>query len=110
MNKKHLTVFLISLAVFLVFILTTSPYHMPLVFVVVPGVAFIVAVYHLLAIIFGYLPVRQKVGRSIVKVLTLILAILAILLSVGQLTFRDFALLLALALFGMFYLSRMLDR
>ena len=83
---------------------------MPLIFVVVPGIAFIMAVQSLLAAGVSYLPINRKVGLSIVHALTIIISVLAILLSVGQLTFRDFGLLLALALFGMFYLSRMLDR
>jgi len=110
MNKKQLIAFIVSSAIFLVFVLTTSPYRLPLIFVVVPGIAFIIAAHSLLSIGVGYVPVKKTVGHSIVTVLTIVLSVLAVLLSVGQLTFRDFALLLALALLGMFYVSRMLDR
>lgn len=110
MNKKRLIRFVISLAVFFGFVFFTSPYHLPLLFVVVPGVAFIVAVQSALTMAISYVPVNKKVARSIVLFITAVLSVVAILLSVGQLTVRDFALLLALAVFGMFYLSRMLDR
>lgn len=110
MNKKQLSIFLVSMAVFLLFLFFTSPYKMPLIFVILPSIAFITAMHSLLTIITGYLPLRKKLARSIVMVLTVIMAVVAVLLSVGQLTFRDFSLLLALALLGMFYLSRMLDR
>lgn len=110
MNRKRLTIFVISLLVFLVFILTTSPYRLPLILIVVPGAAFIIAVHSILSLSADKVPIQPKAARSLVTVLTIILSVLAVLLSVGQLTFRDFALLLALALFGMFYLSRMGDK
>lgn len=109
MNKRRLITFVISFTIFLLFIFTTSPYHLPLLLVIVPGAAFIVAIQALLSIALSYVPIGPKVRKGIVHVLTIVMAVIAVLLSVGQLTFRDFALLLALALFGTFYLSRMLD-
>ena len=110
MNKKRLLRFVISFLIFLGFLFMTSPYHLPLIFVMIPGVAFIVAVQSALSIAVSYLPVNKKIGRSIVAFVTIVLSVIGVLLSVGQLTFRDFGLLFALSVAGMFYLSRMLDR
>ncbi len=110
MNKKRLIPMGVCFAVCVGFILFTSPYHLPLLLIVVPGIAFIMAALMLLGLIVMKFGVKPRVRHITVNVLTAILAVLAILLSVGQLTFRDFTLLLALALIGMFYISRMLSQ
>jgi len=110
MNKKQLSILITCAAVFLGFILFTSPYHLPLLLVVLPGVAFIVMVHTALSILVRKFATKPATARMTVNVLTAVLAVAAVLISVGQLTFRDFSLLLALALIGVFYVSRMLDR
>ncbi len=107
MHKKQLTTLVVSTVIFLAFLLLTSPYKLPLPLVVVPGVAFIIAVHSLFAIFLVRGNRSNKTWRTIKNVLTATIAVAAVLLSVGQFTFRDFTLLLAFALLGVFYVSRL---
>ena len=107
MSKKRITILIIAIAVFFVFLLATSPYRLPLLLLVVPGIAFIVALNVGLRLLLMRFHLKPKLLRMIVAVLTAIVAVVAVLMSVGQLTFKDFSLLLALALIGIFYVTRM---
>ena len=109
MSKKNTITLIIAVTVFLVFISLTSPYHLPLLLLVVPGIAFIVALNVVLRVALSKLHLKPSMLRMMVAVLTTIVSVVAVLMSVGQLTFKDFSLLLALALLGIFYISRMKD-
>ena len=106
-NKKNIYSLILSILVFVFFISITSPYKLPLLFIIFPAVPLLVAVVSLTKLILGLLRVSKQLAQFITLFVGLVFAIFAILLSLGQLTFRDFFLLLALGLIGSFYISRM---
>lgn len=107
MNKKNIVTLVLSTAVFIFFISVTSPYKLPLLFIIFPAIPLLIAVVSLTKLILGLLHVNNKLARLITLFVGLVCAVFSILLSLGQLTFRDFFLLLALGLIGSFYISRM---
>src|SRR5665647_31148 len=107
MSKKKIITLVAASLVFFGCILFTSPYRLPLLFVIVPEVAFVVMVGVSVSALVDFFKVPAALGRSITAIVTAILAVVGVLLSVGQLTFKDFFLLLGLTLVGIFYVSRM---
>lgn len=107
MNKKTAILLASSLAIFLLFIFGTSPYKLPLLFVIVPLIPATIIVVLLTRTILNLLHIDQKLAYRITVVVGLVVAVTAILLSLGQLTFRDFFLLFLFGLVGTFYISRM---
>lgn len=93
--------------VFLLFISMTSPYKLPLLFIIFPAIPLLVAVISLTKIVLGILHVTGALARFSTLFVALVCGIFFVLLSLGQVTFKDFFLLLALGLIGSFYVSRM---
>ena len=110
MSKKKIIILALATIVFLGCILFSSPYRLPLLFVIVPEVAFVVMVAITVSAVVKMLHASAALGRSITAIITAVLAVVGVLLSVGQLTFKDFFLLFGLTLVGIFYVSRMLNK
>lgn len=107
LNKKRLTYLAICTAVFLFCITFTSPYRLPLALIMLPGIAFIMAFYLLISLISDLLDAPKHLAKKVTVLLTVILSVVGVLLSLGQLTAKDFVLLMTLSLIGVFYVSRM---
>jgi hypothetical protein len=107
MNKKNTLRFIISVSVFFAFISFTSPYKLPLLFIAFPVIPLLVAIVSLTKIILDALHVGGRFARFITLFVGLVGGVFFVLLSLGQLTFKDFFLLLSLGLIGSFYISRM---
>ncbi|MEI7632056.1 MAG: hypothetical protein WCJ60_01890 [bacterium] len=107
MNKKNIISLFLSFLVFILFINLTSPYKLPLIFIIFPAVPLLIAVLSLTRIIILVLHVNKTLSRFILFFVGLVYAVFFILLSLGQLTFKDFFLLLALGSIGSFYIIRM---
>lgn len=107
-NNKQLAIKAgISLFLFFVIIMVSSPYRLPLIAILLPAVPLLMAVIYASRLILSLLHIQQSLWRPIVYVITLVNGILIVLLSLGQLTFKDFFLLLALGLVAGFYMTRM---
>lgn len=107
MNKKNITLLTGALLVFLLFISLTSPYKLPLLFIIFPAIPLLVAVISLTKIVLSTLHITGALARFSTLFVALVCGIFFVLLSLGQVTFKDFFLLLALGLIGSFYVSRM---
>lgn len=106
-NKQLLVRAVIASILFFVSIMVTSPYRLPLIAILLPAVPLLFAVIYSTKLVLSLLHVKQTLWRPIVYVVTLVSGILIVLLSLGQLTFKDFFLLLALGLVAGFYMTRM---
>lgn len=107
MNKKNIVLVTASVIVFLLFISFTSPYKLPLLFIIFPAIPLLFAVVMFSKIVLSALHVTGTFARFITLFVGLVCGIFFVLLSLGQVTFKDFFLLLALGLIGSFYVSRM---
>lgn len=106
-NKQLLIRAVCSLILFFVTIMFTSPYRLPLIAILLPAVPLLLAVIYTTRLCLSILQVGQSLWRPIVYVVTLVSGIIIVLLSLGQLTFKDFFLLLSLGLVAGFYMTRM---
>ncbi|NBU33932.1 hypothetical protein EB118_02550 [bacterium] len=107
-NYKRLAVkVLLCLAVFLLIISFSSPYRLPLIAVVLPTLPLVLAVVYATRLLLSFFGVNEKLFKPVVYVVSLMAGITIVLLSLGQLTFRDFFLLLSLGLVLGFYMTRM---
>lgn len=106
-NKKNIIILFCSIVVFLLFISFSSPYKLPLIFIIFPAIPLLFISVSLTKIVLNLLHVNKDLSKFITLFVGLVCVIFSILLSLGQLTFKDFFLLLALGLIGSFYISRM---
>ena len=107
-NNKQLVVRAgLSLILFIVLIMSTSPYRLPLLAILLPAVPLLACVIYTTRLIMSILHVRQNLWRPITYVAALVSTIFIVLLSLGQLSFKDFFLLLSLGLVAGFYMTRM---
>jgi len=107
MNKKYIYTLITSLTLFFICIFATSPYRLPLLFITLPSFFAVVSVAMATRILLQLAHVSLSLSRITTTVVTCIVAVIAILVSLGQLTFKDFFLLLGLSLVAGFYISRM---
>ena len=107
-NNKRLAIKAgVCLLLFFIIIMASSPYRLPLIAILLPAVPLLLTVIYTSRLVLSLLHIRQSLWRPIVYVITLVNGILIVLLSLGQLTFKDFFLLLALGLVAGFYMTRM---
>ena len=107
-NNKQLAIKAgVSLVLFFVIIMSTSPYRLPLIFILLPAVPLVAFVVYVTRLLLSLFNVRQSLWRPIVYVVSLVNGIVIVLLSLGQLTFKDFFLLFSLGLVAGFYMTRM---
>lgn len=106
-NKQLIIKAGVTLTLFFVSIMATSPYRLPLIAILLPAIPLLMSVIYVTRLVLSLLHVSQSLWRPIVYVVTLVNGILIVLLSLGQLTFKDFFLLLALGLVAGFYMTRM---
>ena len=97
----------VSLLLFFIIIMASSPYRLPLIAILLPAVPLLLFVVYLTRLLLSIFHIRQSLWRPIVYVVALVTGILIVLLSLGQLTFKDFFLLFALGLVAGFYMTRM---
>jgi len=110
MNKKHFILFISSLALSTLFIISFSPKDIPLIITLLPTIGFTAATYFLLKI--GLRPLSR--GSSTKKPLAavplaggLTLGLCIILSSLGQLNFGSWLLVLSLMILSVFFITKM---
>lgn len=104
----------LSVLVFLLFLLLSRPDQLPIAVLFVPYAFLGLAAYYLWMgigqVLFGSQEARMARVRIAAYVWTAIIVISAGLSSLGELTFRDFIVLLIFGLGAYFYATRMLIR
>ena len=107
MNKKYIWTLIITTTLFFVFVFSTSPYHLPLLLITLPSLLAVISVAMATKLLLQVTHVNPALSKLATTFVTSIVAVIAVLVSLGQLTFKDFFLLLGLSLVGGFYISRM---
>ena len=95
------------LAVFIVFIVSTDPYKLPLPLVVVPFLLLAVIVYQGSSFTLAKSPLRGRRPRLVAGMVTSIILLLVLLQSIRQLSVKDFLILGALLVGLLLYLRRL---
>ena len=106
-NKRLAAKAIFCMAVFFLIITFSSPYRLPLIAVVLPTLPLVLVIVYATRLLLSIFGVNEKSRKSIVYVVGLIAGVTIVLLSLGQLTFKDFFLLLSLGLITGFYMIRM---
>ena len=107
MNKKYIYTLIVTTTLFFGFIFLTSPYKLPLLFITLPSLFAVISIAIATKLLLQLLHANSALSRLVTTLVTSIVSVIAVLVSLGQLTFKDFFLLLGLCLVGGFYLSRM---
>lgn len=107
MSKKRFILLIICLLLFFGLFFGFSPYNLPLFFVVLPMVPLTGIVVLLTGYILHVLHIGPPLAKKITIVAGITTAVTLVLLSLGQLTFRDFTILFLFGALGTFYVSRM---
>ena len=106
-NKKKIVLLCISFAVLLVMLFGFSPYSMPLFFVILPMIPMTIIVVLLTNLTLTALHVPDTTKKRLTIVSGIVMGVLLVLMSLGQLTLKDFTILFLFGLIGTFYVSRM---
>lgn len=106
-NKKYKYLLICCIVVFLLFIFGTSPYDLPLLFVPVPMIPAVIIIVLLARWGLRVAHVNDTLAYRLTVIVGLVVSVAAVLLSLGQFTFKDFFLLFLFGLVGTFYISRM---
>ena len=106
-NKKKIVLLCISFAVLLVMLFGFSPYSMPLFFVIFPMIPMTIIVVLLTNLTLTALHVPDTTKKRLTIVSGIVMGVLLVLMSLGQLTLKDFTILFLFGLIGTFYVSRM---
>ena len=107
MNKKRLGLLLISIVSFFILLFGFSPYELPLFFVILPMIPLTTIVVILTAYVLQLLRVAKPLAKKLTIVAGIVMGVTLILMSLGQLTLKDFTILFLFGVLGTFYVSRM---
>ena len=89
-NKRLAAKAIFCIAVFFLIITFSSPYRLPLTAVVLPTLPLVLAVVYVSRLLLSVLGVSSKITKPIVYVVGLVTGVTIVLLSLGQLTIKDF--------------------
>jgi hypothetical protein len=106
-NKKKIALLCMSFAVLLVMLFGFSPYSMPLFFVILPMIPMTIIVVLVTHLTLTALHVPEVTTRRLTIISGIVMGVLLVLMSLGQLTLKDFTILFLFGLIGTFYVSRM---
>ena len=107
MNKKKIVLLCLSCIVLTVLLFGFSPYSMPLFFVILPMIPMTIIVVLVTQLTLTALHVPKTTTKRLTIVSGIVMGVLLVLMSLGQLTLKDFTILFLFGLIGTFYVSRM---
>lgn len=106
-NKKKVFLLAISSSTLAMLLFGFSPYSMPLFFVILPMIPMTCIVVLLTELTLTALHVPKTTTKRLTIVSGIVMGALLVLMSLGQLTLKDFTILFLFGLIGTFYVSRM---
>lgn len=106
-NKKKLPLLIVCIVTFVTLFFGFSPYNLPLFFVVLPMVPLTTIVILLTSFLLERLHVKASLSRKVTIVAGITTGVTLVLMSLGQLTLKDFTILFLFGAVGTFYVSRM---
>lgn len=105
-NNKHLVLLFFIPFIFVLLVMTTDPYKLPLLALLVPFILIGSVCYLVARLILQFAPISNRKRRFISVVLMMIILLGVLLQSIRQLSIKDFLILFALLVGLSFYMRR----
>src|SRR5215207_8629297 len=95
-HPKRILALIAPFALFVLFLLTTDPYKLPLVLIIIPFLLLGAGLYRLSIFACRKIGISTTKSRVVASIITALILLLALLQSIHQLSIKDFLILAAL--------------